>query len=483
MNIAMINGPLAAAGGSNQVSGLANFTGTSGDIDFAALLKAAGKGQSFGSAEFSAELQALFANAGAGQFETLLHTNAADARTNAKGFDLAALLSAGAKRSENAGAADGQEIAMNEPSKPPHLLAETALHSPPPTEALLAAIAQALARQKIAANEPGKDLQLATETVLQSSLPSEALAAAIAQALAGQSTLPISETRPGEQRLAEATTEGDSSLSAVADMAMTAMISPAVIPGSTIKPEPTAENAFSGSLSTKSQGENSPPASSNRPLFSVDRISSQSSNVLTIGNPSNNPLPAGTDSDSFASSLAEAANTAAAPIGNAGMAATAASAHRTHEAPATPSPIASPLHDRNIWTQDFGDRIVWMAKQDQQSADIRITPANLGPVQISLNIEDGKASAVFASPHAEVRQAIEEALPRLREMLNSAGISLEQANVGSQMPQQQSDNTARFAAAHRSTGENAILPGDEGRSVQTAVTPLNRGRGLVDLFA
>lgn len=417
MNIAMISGLLAAAGGNNPVSGLTNLAGTSGGIDFAALLKAAGKGQTFGSAEFSAELQALFANAGGSK--------------DAKGFDLAALLSAGAKQSKETVALAGQDIAANDTT-----------------------------------NEP----QLAAGTDLQSPLPTEALLAAIAQALAGQSTLTPAQGSAGEQRLADATSEGESKPPMVADMATAAMISP-------------ASATRSGSLATEARGEDSPPAASNRLLFSVDRSSNPGANVLSNGNPSNNPLFAGKDGESFARNLAEAANTAAAPIGNAGMAATAASAHRTHESPATPAPIASPLHDRSVWTQDFGDRIVWMAKQDQQSADIRITPANLGPVQISLNIEDGKASAVFASPHAEVRQAIEEALPRLREMLNSAGISLDQANVGSQMPQQQSDNAARFAAAPRSTGENAILPGDEGRSVQTVVTPLNRGRGLVDLFA
>ncbi len=124
-----------------------------------------------------------------------------------------------------------------------------------------------------------------------------------------------------------------------------------------------------------------------------------------------------------------------------------------------------------------------MAKQDQQSADIRITPANLGPVQISLNIDDGKASAMFVSPHAEVRQALEEALPRLREMLNAAGISLGQANVGSQMPQQQSDSTPRFTATPRNTGENAILSGIEGNVSSTSTSPIRQGRGLIDLFA
>lgn len=179
----------------------------------------------------------------------------------------------------------------------------------------------------------------------------------------------------------------------------------------------------------------------------------------------------------------EAANTAGTLASPAPLLTSTAQHSRGAELQTLPAAINAPLYDRTAWSQDFGDRIVWMAKQDQQSAEIRITPANLGPVQISLNIEDGKANAVFVSPHAEVCQALEEALPRLREMLNASGISLGQANVGSQMPQQQPDSAARFAAIHRNSGENAILSAIEGNGSSTSVLPIRQGRGMVDLFA
>ncbi len=187
-------------------------------------------------------------------------------------------------------------------------------------------------------------------------------------------------------------------------------------------------------------------------------------------------------SETATNDLVKSANNAAAPASGNPLPATATAQH-TRDLPSADTPIPSALSDRTAWHQDLGDRIVWMAKGNQQAADISITPANLGPVHISLNIEDGKANAVFASPHAEVRQAIEEALPRLRDMLGTAGISLEQANVGSQMPQQHADNPGRFAAAPRSPGENAILPEDEGMRVQAVAKPIHRGHGLVDLFA
>ena len=137
------------------------------------------------------------------------------------------------------------------------------------------------------------------------------------------------------------------------------------------------------------------------------------------------------------------------------------------------------------WHQDFGEKVVYLAKADVKSAEISINPPHLGPLQISLQITGDQATASFGSPHVEVRQAIEDALPRLREMLASSGINLGDANVGSQAFRQNNDS-GQTASGHggRFGSEPAILAGDTVSSGgQSVVQPLNRGRGLVDLFA
>jgi len=124
-----------------------------------------------------------------------------------------------------------------------------------------------------------------------------------------------------------------------------------------------------------------------------------------------------------------------------------------------------------------------MAKNDQQSAQITINPPQLGPIQISLNMNGDQATLAFASPHAEVRHAIESALPQLKEMLLSSGINLGQSNIGANLGQQQPENPFRQADGARSRDETAILPASE-KVTSSGTNPLlNRGRGLVDLFA
>lgn len=158
---------------------------------------------------------------------------------------------------------------------------------------------------------------------------------------------------------------------------------------------------------------------------------------------------------------------------------TAAPAQQPH---APPQAITSTINSPN-WTQDFGSRVVWMAKNDQQVAQININPPQLGPIQITLSINGDQTTATFASPHSEVRQAIQDSLPQLREMFSNAGISLGQANVGSQLPSQNRETPFQFGNQARSTGENAILSPDSHASSNPAGIPIQQGRGLVDLFA
>lgn len=191
-----------------------------------------------------------------------------------------------------------------------------------------------------------------------------------------------------------------------------------------------------------------------------------------------------------ADQLGETANLAAeASNSSTGQAASQLAAAGNHLSGATAAAqaqekteVSTPLHSAN-WNQDFSEKIVWLAKNDQQSAQININPPQLGPVQITLQINGDQASAVFASPHAEVRQAIENSLPQLKEMLSAAGINLGQSDVGANLAQQNRDTPFQAPNENRSASENAILPASGNSLESTASQPIQRGRGLVDLFA
>ena len=131
------------------------------------------------------------------------------------------------------------------------------------------------------------------------------------------------------------------------------------------------------------------------------------------------------------------------------------------------------------WNTELGQQIVWMVGDQQQVAEIHVNPPNLGPLDIKLTIDGAQTTALFSSPHSEVREAVEAALPRLREVLADSGIMLGNASVTADTPR---DGRA-FAEPprrSRSSGNNA---GDTSAEAQLPPPVITRSRSLVDLFA
>lgn len=141
----------------------------------------------------------------------------------------------------------------------------------------------------------------------------------------------------------------------------------------------------------------------------------------------------------------------------------------------------APSVGSTAWSQALGEKVVWMAAGAQQTASLTLNPPNMGPLQIVLNLSNDQATASFFSAQPEVRQALEAAFPRLREMLNEAGIELSQATVSADTPRQNetSDGKAQHAAPPFPGSPEAVSVGQAEIHI-----PLQRsGRGLVDTFA
>ena len=145
--------------------------------------------------------------------------------------------------------------------------------------------------------------------------------------------------------------------------------------------------------------------------------------------------------------------------------------------------VNTPVRDQN-WATDLGQKVVWLANADKQSAQLTLNPPEMGPIEISLDVDKGTASVSFTSANAEVRDALETALPRLREMFASAGIELGQTNVGAQsFSQQQAGYGEQNQSSSRAMSDNAILGTETIGTLQTGVLAARQGNGMVDLFA
>jgi len=98
-----------------------------------------------------------------------------------------------------------------------------------------------------------------------------------------------------------------------------------------------------------------------------------------------------------------------------------------------------PVQDER-WQKAFSQRVVWSVGNNQ-SAQLRVHPAELGRIDIQVNVENDKASVVFNAQHSSVKDAIELAVPRLREMLAEQGVDLVDVNVSQEDVNQQQAGT------------------------------------------
>ncbi|MBS1186276.1 MAG: flagellar hook-length control protein [Burkholderiaceae bacterium] len=134
------------------------------------------------------------------------------------------------------------------------------------------------------------------------------------------------------------------------------------------------------------------------------------------------------------------------------------------------------------WNQALGQKVVWMVNSDVQSASMTLNPPDLGPLQVVLSVSNNQASASFVAAQPEVRQALEAALPRLREMLGDAGIQLGQANVsaGTQQQQQSYEGQQQMQASSARSSSNDGIPVSQ---TDRVITTRSARQGLVDTFA
>lgn len=154
-------------------------------------------------------------------------------------------------------------------------------------------------------------------------------------------------------------------------------------------------------------------------------------------------------------------------------------------APARPAPsvpVQQPMHKPG-WGQELGSRIVWMARQNIQAARLQVNPPHLGPVEVKISIHNDSANVQFVAHHVQAREAIEAAVPRLREMMGQQGFMQTSVDVSGQdqQPQHQQKGPARQAGLEIHALDEPMAA-ESGGSL-SALIGTQVGLGAVDYFA
>ena len=134
------------------------------------------------------------------------------------------------------------------------------------------------------------------------------------------------------------------------------------------------------------------------------------------------------------------------------------------------------------WDGALAQKVVWMVTQQQQVAQLQLNPPNLGPMEVMLTVGNGpdpQTRIEFTSPHLAVREAIQAALPHLREMMADNGISLGSATVSADSFQQQAQAGRQDHASPKQAGDMPQTASE--LATRSAATRVHTG--LVDTFA
>ncbi|PHS27211.1 MAG: hypothetical protein COA83_01435 [Methylophaga sp.] len=106
---------------------------------------------------------------------------------------------------------------------------------------------------------------------------------------------------------------------------------------------------------------------------------------------------------------------------------------------AQPVLAVQPAIQSSAWNQVMSSRVVWMAREGIQQASLTLNPANLGTVEVKLNMHNDQVNVLFIAQNSATRDALEQALPKLRESFEENGMQLADADVAEQEFEQPED--------------------------------------------
>lgn len=150
-----------------------------------------------------------------------------------------------------------------------------------------------------------------------------------------------------------------------------------------------------------------------------------------------------------------------------------------------PMPALAPEVGSGEWGKALGQHVVHMGTAGQPVAELQLNPPGLGPLKVTLSMNEQQMQATFVSAHAAVRAAVEAALPQLRTALADSGISLGNTSVGAEsQPQTTSGNNQNDSPghpAHRRLEVGALFGQPAAQPAALAV-PVRQG-GRINTYA
>jgi flagellar hook-length control protein FliK len=133
--------------------------------------------------------------------------------------------------------------------------------------------------------------------------------------------------------------------------------------------------------------------------------------------------------------------------------------------------ITVAVTDRN-WPSAVATQVQWLVNSHVQSATLQLSPEHLGPLEVHIDMQSSQVNVSFTATHSDTRSALEQSMPRLREILANGGLTLGQTSV-----QQEARSGSSF------TPQASRAPPTSLQTVDSVSVSHMRSIGLLDEYA
>ena len=137
--------------------------------------------------------------------------------------------------------------------------------------------------------------------------------------------------------------------------------------------------------------------------------------------------------------------------------------------------------------QQLSEKIRWMVNARNTMAEIRLDPPELGSMQVRVNVAGDAASVSFVVQSQQAKDALADAMPKLRDMLSEQGIELGDAQVRKDNSSGQENGQQLAGSSHQGQGagdrgENDGVDDTDGmRVIEQSISRADKGG--IDFYA
>lgn len=127
----------------------------------------------------------------------------------------------------------------------------------------------------------------------------------------------------------------------------------------------------------------------------------------------------------------------------------------------------------------LGRQLITMARNGLNEATLELQPEHLGKLDVRLKVEGDSAQLQLVASSTTVRDALDQALPRLRELLGDAGLDLGNVDIGHRDRGNEQAGESKVTHGTADGGERSADEWPDGSPRYTVRAP----EGLIDFFA